>query len=97
MATAPQPHLRQGEHALAYAKRALAAATRPRSDALDAQAAALAELGRFEAAAETGLRALDIAREHESPDRVPALEQRLRSYRERRPYRDPAPPVPAIP
>jgi len=93
LATAPQPHLRQGEQALAYAKRALAASTRPRSDALDAQAAALAELGRFEAAAETGLRALDVAREHESPDRIPALEQRLQGYREGRPYRDPAPPV----
>ncbi len=97
LATAPQPHLRRGEQALAYAKRASAAASGPRSDALDAQAAALAELGRFQAATETGLRALNIARAQGPPDRVPALEMRLRGYRDGRPHRDPDTPAPAIP
>ena len=91
LATAPQPHLRQGEQALGYATRALAAQSPPGIEALDAQAAALAELNRFDVAAEVALQALTIARAQGRRDQIAGLEQRLEGYRLGLPYRDPGP------
>jgi tetratricopeptide (TPR) repeat protein len=88
LATAPQPELRRGEQALDYANRALAADRRPRSRGFDAHAAALAELGRFEAARQSASRALDLARAEQRSDLIPGLETRLAEYRSARPHRD---------
>ncbi|HIG01403.1 MAG TPA: tetratricopeptide repeat protein, partial [Myxococcales bacterium] len=97
LATTPQPHLRQGEQALGYAKRALAAHSPPAIEALDAQAAALAELNRFDAATKIALQALTLARAQGRSDRISGLERRLRGYRSGLPYRDPDPGAPPAP
>ena len=61
LAAAPEPHLRNGARALALAERA-ASDGQPRPATLDAWAAALAELARFEEAVEAAEVALAIAR-----------------------------------
>ena len=86
-ATAPDPGLRQGQRALELADRA-GAGGHAEADVLDARAAALAELERFEAAAAVAVQALESARTTR-PDLVAGHETRLRGYRARRPHRDP--------
>jgi len=87
LAAAPEPHLRSGTRALAFAKRA-AAEGQPGAATLDARAVALAELGRFSEAVEATRLALALAQAEERTDLLPALEIRLRMYQEGRPYRD---------
>jgi 4-amino-4-deoxy-L-arabinose transferase-like glycosyltransferase/Flp pilus assembly protein TadD len=87
LATAPEPGLRQGQRALELAERATAGSGAG-ADALDARAAALAELQRFDAATTVAGQALESARATR-PDLVAGLEARLEGYRARRPYRDP--------
>jgi Flp pilus assembly protein TadD len=96
-ATSPQAELRQGERALELAKRAAAAQHTPSVETLDARAAALAELGRFEAATMAVQEALASARVGRRIDLVPSLEARLAGYRANRPYRDPLPSSPPLP
>ena len=87
LAAAPEPHLRNGARALALAERA-ASDGQPRPATLDAWAAALAELARFDEAVEAAEVALAIAHAEGRSDLLPALEFRLRTYQQGRPYRD---------
>jgi len=87
LAAAPDPELRRGERALQLTERA-GGPGQPRPDVLDARAAALAELKRFDAATAVAQRALESARTTRL-DLVPGLEMRLEGYRAGRPYRDP--------
>ena len=96
-ATSPLAELRQGERSLELAKRAAAAQRTPSVETLDARAAALAELGRFEAATMAVQEALASARAGGRIDLVPRLEARLTGYRANRPYRDPLPSSPPLP
>jgi tetratricopeptide (TPR) repeat protein len=82
LATAPDAGVRDGELALRYAARAVNLdPTDWRS--LDAQAAALAELGRFESAVEMQQRAIKLAPQ----EQLGALRQRHQAYTAQEPYR----------
>ena len=87
LAAAPEPHLRSGSRALAFAERA-AAEGQPGAMTLDAWAVALAELGRFAEAVEATRLAVALAQAEGRTDLLPALEIRLRTYQDGRPYHD---------
>jgi len=86
LATCPDASLRDGAEALALAQ----PITLARPDdiaALDALAAAQAELGRFDAAVATIRRALEAAERQDKAALAPSLRQRAATYAGRRPYR----------
>jgi len=104
LATAPEAGARSGREALRLAERA-ARADRDDPLALDALAAAHAELGSFEKAVASAARAAELAGRAGRSDLAGQIDARLALYRAGRPYRDrgaPAdrlarllPPVPA--
>ena len=89
LATATDDRLRNGRKALELAERAARLTNRGDVIALDSLAAALAETGRFETAAETAREALALARTLNDQAIVPELEYRLKLYRAGRPFRQP--------
>jgi tetratricopeptide (TPR) repeat protein len=93
LATNPDPGLRYGKVAVHFAMQAVEAASEqedPRS--LDVLAAAFAEAGRFEEAVPTARKALAFARARGQTDLVGAIEQRLRGYENKQPFRAGLPP-----
>jgi tetratricopeptide (TPR) repeat protein len=87
LATSHADDVRDGKRAVALARKAVEQTEGKRPEPLDALAAALAETGRFEEAAEVAQRALRLAREIES-DRTTQIETRRKLYLERKPYRE---------
>jgi tetratricopeptide (TPR) repeat protein len=90
LATAPEAENRNGELARQLAERACAETFYQGVDALDALAAANAELGNFERAAELADKALVRAKQSSNPKLAAPIEARLMLYREKKPYREPA-------
>lgn len=88
LASHPDPAVRDGREALQYAQRLTAGgATNPQS--LDLLAMSFAELGRFAEAQQAAERALAGAQRANATALADGLEERLRLYREERPYRAP--------
>ena len=87
LAASPDPALRDGREALAWAQRAVRATDRRSARALAALAAAFAETGHFDAAVRWQQRALALA----APERAADHAARLALYREGRPWRRPRP------
>ncbi len=87
LATCPDDTLRDGAEALAHGTVACRLAAAPDPSALDCRAAALAELHRFDEAAATARRALDLARTQDLADLATGIEQRIALYQAKKPYR----------
>lgn len=87
LATASQAELRDGPRAVDLAERAVSRAGPPDIASLDAQAAAYAEVGRFDDAARVIQQVLELARRRAPPEAIRGFEARLRLYEQRRPYR----------
>ena len=85
-ATAPDPKLRDGKKALESATEAMELFKHRDGRTLEAMAAAHAELGNFDKAVEFQQRAIDdtdyVKEEGDAP------RQRLKLYREKKPFRD---------
>lgn len=90
LATAPEPGYRDGKAALTFATRANERSRNKLSEHLEALAAAWAENGRFEQAAEIQRKAIAAARLPYQVKKMPAMEERLALYLAHKPYRDPA-------
>ena len=87
LATTDDESLRDGATALSLAERAWAASAQGDPLALDARAAALAELGRFSEAIAALERAIELAAVRGPAAAVDAMRSRLELYRQGRPYR----------
>jgi tetratricopeptide (TPR) repeat protein len=87
LATHPSEEYRDGPRAVQLAER-IAQAVKGRADVLDTLAAAYAEAGDFQRAAETARLALEQARRLENSDFSQKVERRLRLYEAGQPYRD---------
>ncbi len=87
LSSCPDPGVRDGEEALAAAKRAADRVGRDHARVLDALAAAHAELGRFERARKLAERAVTRARKRGMNRLRMAIRRRERLYRQGKPYR----------
>jgi hypothetical protein len=76
---------------VALAKESCARTLQPDARQLDALAAAYAESGDYDAAAETASRARDEASATDDEPTSRQIGERLELYRQHRPYRQPAP------
>jgi len=89
-ATAPEPSLRNADEALGLVRRAAPLLGENHPAVLDTLAAAYAAQGRFDRAVDSARRAADRARAHpELGLRAVDVDERLRLYRARQPYRLP--------
>lgn len=88
LATSEDGGLRDGEQALALARRACAVTANQDPLAIDALAAAYAELGRFDQAVSTARRATALASDTGRSDLAAIFENRMRAYEAGRPYRE---------
>ncbi len=88
LATCPEPRQRNGPEALTLARQACAGANRPRPVVLDALAAALAENGQFDQAARTAGQAAQLARQAGQSRLAAAIEARISTYQQGRPWRE---------
>ena len=95
LATSPDALIREGGRAVERAKKAVELSQGQEPRALDALAAALAETEEFSAAAQVSQRASTLAAQRGDEALAGAIRQRTRLYRQRLPYREPAPPLPA--
>jgi Flp pilus assembly protein TadD len=86
LASGPDAALRDGARAVALAERACAKA-KDNPDCLDAMAAAYAEAGRFDDAVNAARGALERAQAGGPPEQVEAIRAHLRSYEQRRAWR----------
>jgi tetratricopeptide (TPR) repeat protein len=91
LATAPEPDLRAGAEAVDLAEAAVRATAGAAPEVLDVLAAAYAEAGRFEEAARTAGRALELAQARGQGELARALAARLTLYEEGRPFREGTP------
>ena len=89
LATAPEDELRDGTEALALARR-LAVVYPDEPATSDLLAAALAETGDFEAAAQAARKALELAVAAGQRDLAQQIRGRIRIYESGRPFRQPA-------
>ncbi len=89
LATAPDAQLRDGAAALRWARVACKDESAPNPSYLDTLAAALAETGAFDEAAQAAERAIKLATEAGNKRRAALLTRRLAYYQARRPYYDP--------
>lgn len=87
LATAPDAGCRNGPDAVALAERLVQVAEGKSPEALDALAAAYAEVGRFEEAIQTSTLAAQLAREQEKPDLADQIEERIQTYQTGKPFR----------
>jgi len=87
LATCPDAALRNGSEALTLARQACERTHHREPDALDALAAALAELGRFDQAVTTARRAASLARDAQQNDVAADIQRRVRAYQARQPWR----------
>lgn len=88
LATFPDASIRDGEHALELAKRAVQLVHHRDPAALDALAAAYAEVGQFAHAVTIGSQAVRLVLPESEGGYAAALQERLAHYRAGRPYRD---------
>ena len=88
LATSPDGDVRDGAEALLWARRAAESSPSPRT--LETLAAAHAETGDFGEALRTATRAKEMLLKAGSLAAVRQVEQRLRLYRDRQPYRQPS-------
>jgi tetratricopeptide (TPR) repeat protein len=88
LATHPDPHRRNGTQALRSARIACQASSFQVSQALDVLAAAHAELGEFEQAVRWQRKVLTLVPDNIAAAVRGALQERLRLYERRQPYRD---------
>jgi tetratricopeptide (TPR) repeat protein len=88
LATAPEPYLRSGTEAVRLAEEAARTTGGSVPEVLDVLAAAYAEAGRFEDAAGTARRALELARAHGRSNLADEIAARLTLYEDRRPFRE---------
>ena len=86
LATAPKSDTAAVREALSLAEQALALSTPPSAAALDAWAAALARLGRFEQAVEAASQARDAATRVGDPRLAALIGSRREQYRRREPF-----------
>ncbi len=89
LATSPQAEFRQGDEATKLARRALELTSAENIRALDALAAAYAESGRFDQAAETAGKALSLAHASKRSELATEIEARLALYRSGKAFREP--------
>jgi tetratricopeptide (TPR) repeat protein len=87
LATCPDASIRNGGEALALAVRAVGLSGQNDPQTLDTLAAAYAEAGQFEAAAETARRALALAAP-ENQQQAEALKARIALYEANKPFRE---------
>lgn len=87
LATAPEPEARDADLALALARGLVEVTDRNAPDALDALAAAMANLGRFDEAADVAAEAASLARSRGLAEMAAAIEARRAIYLDRRPFR----------
>jgi len=88
-ATHPDPRMRNGATALLHAQMACQAVPTPRVESMDILAAAEAEAGQFDSAVSTTKSAVVRAKSaKQSEDLIHTLQERLRLYETRQPYRD---------
>jgi len=88
LATSPAAGVRNGTEALALAGRAVRLSGGREPSILDAEAAAYAELGRFNEAVQTAERALDLARQRGDAELAVAIDNRIGLYRSGAPFRE---------
>jgi Flp pilus assembly protein TadD len=86
LATSPQAALRNGPQAVELAERANQLADGKDVDILDTLAAAYAEAGRFEDAARTARKAIELAQAAGQSDQLSRLNSELKLYEARRPF-----------
>lgn len=90
LATAPSAAVRDGNEAVGLARKVCEATGYQNSGALDVLAAAYAETGAFERAVATAEKARERALAERRADLADQIDRRLASYRNGRPYRQPA-------
>jgi tetratricopeptide (TPR) repeat protein len=88
LATHPDPRLRHGEEALYFAVRADELTGHKSPQALDALAAAQAERLQFDQAAQTALKASQLAKDSGNTELSSQIDQRIQGYRANRSTRD---------
>jgi tetratricopeptide (TPR) repeat protein len=91
LATCPDGKLRDGARAVRYALQVCPEVSECQPAYQDTLAAALAEAGRFNQAAETARQALQQARESGDDDLAQSIAARLRLYEAGKPYHQPRP------
>jgi tetratricopeptide (TPR) repeat protein len=96
MATSPDPAIRNGAQALAYAEKALRIAGGDKPEILDTLAAAYAEAGKFSLAASTAQRALLLAGQQNNQALCGQLNARIALYKRGKPFRDQAQTTPRM-
>ncbi len=94
LATSPSDASRNGPEAVKLARRACELTGESDATYLDTLAAAYAESGRFEEAVEAEKKALALTRAVREGEAISVLEERLKQYTQRQPFRD-VPPQPA--
>jgi len=88
LATCPRDELRNGKEALALAQRIAQNPSLRSASVLSTQAAALAEVGRFDEATTTMFEAIELLKSHPSTDtQREQFQTRLDLYRAKKPYR----------
>ena len=91
LATTPEEKWRDGAAAVVLAKESIARTPNPDARQLDTLAAAYAEVGDFDAASETAIRAQEKARTSGDDLLSQEIGQRLDLYQQHQPYRQPSP------
>jgi tetratricopeptide (TPR) repeat protein len=90
LATTRDGKYRDGREAVRLAKRLLKLSGDKQPLSLDTLAAAYAEVGRFEAAVSTAMKALALSEKYEMVELSAGIRERLTLYQNNRPYRQPA-------
>jgi tetratricopeptide (TPR) repeat protein len=91
LATSPEPPLRNGFLALRLARQCCHVGGDAHPAPLDALAAAYAELGRFDEAVDAARRALALASSQGQTELAGQIQERLRLYTSRQPFRTASP------
>lgn len=87
LATCPEAKLRDAQQAVQISERLVESTDPKLPEVLDTLAAAYAEAGRFDDAAQTANEALTLAQAHANSNLVEKIESRLRLYERQQPYR----------
>jgi protein O-mannosyl-transferase len=91
LATHPDASLRNGEEAVTLAQRAVELSNAEDPLALDALAAAQAEIGQFKVAEKTATDAATLALRQQKPDLAESIKGRISLYKDGKPWREPPP------
>ncbi|MCP4191331.1 MAG: tetratricopeptide repeat protein [Planctomycetaceae bacterium] len=88
LATLDDDELRNGERAVEIAEYVYQQSETPTANEMDTLSAGYAENGQFDKAVDVGTRAAQLARESGDRSLVKQIEERLRLYRQKKPYRN---------